>query len=258
MNDSSHPMLYHASPQEIEGGVLIPRLQETCAHWQYKDTPQEAEHKGDFVFAGQTLGAAYAYALKLQHPTETENHLGRERRYDFMLNVGVHKLADDKIVPLAVISRGEEFEACLKRAHPTIYKIPNTGQFTPVCFRDGTQSGEWVSRTAVDTRPLEKIRVSGVDEAMQNGVQIYYLNPKFSKDDWHEMNKNICDRLVAELGGEAKMRVPEVSQEFSRSYLQTMQQCVDNGILRHINAERGIAPFEAPTTPRAGGFRERV
>jgi len=226
------PPLYHASPKPIEGGVLTPGPQHTCVYEQFKGTPEQCNHEGNLLFAGQSQTAAYAYAFKTKE----------------MCNCGVHSLADGDNVTITIIADKDQF---LHKLHsgelqPTIYRMPQQNAFEQVHDKNGKPMGEWTSRQGVSLTDCQSMKVESLDEAMEKGVQVFFLKPGLHPGDWHKLTHAVCDQITAELKPLSANPhfAAQLSNEHSNRYFAFLQSMVDQGIVEHHNATRQICPLD--------------
>jgi hypothetical protein len=231
-------ILYHSSANITdETEFLRPAWQKTAVHNEYNGMPEQAQHEGEFIFAGENQATAYAYALSLNHPTEVEIlRSGRTRPYNFMTNVSTFNVADDggdtlphhTNIVLTVITRPLGFLKTLQLAKPKIFAINPKSRdrsyaFERVYHKDGSATSEFVCRTPIPIRECQVIPIDGIDQVMQEEVQVLFVNESVSKEQWFEKyfeaRKNWSSR---------------------RDHLAFIDRMIKQGILIHANRECGI------------------
>ncbi len=231
------PILYHSTPNRIEGDQLMPNLQgqKTCVHYQFEGTSKQSEHEGPLLFAGTNQGAAYAYAFKLLDPNRMEG----AKPYCFMCSTGVHNLKDGSSVPFSIIADRPAFFERLKHSSPTIYKIPANNAFQQVHDKDGNPMGEWVSKSPVDIARCVTAHLTSMDEAMEKGVQFFFLADGITKERWN---------AISQPGFEAiRKKLAPYESDPTVSILAFIKEMVNAGVLVHYNQERGIMPLNLET-----------
>jgi hypothetical protein len=242
---SEKPILYHSTPNKIEGDQLVPNPQgqKTCVHYQFLGTPQQSEHEGQLLFAGTNQAAAYAYAFKLHDPDRME---GDKKGYCFMCNVGVHPLRDGSVIPLSIIADRANYFERLKQSKPTIYKIPANNAFHEVHDKDGKPMGEWISGSPVNIADCVTVQLASMDEAMEKGVQFFFLKEGITKNQWYDIAKPHYDEIERKIARYKDS--PETKKSLTtKLYLQFIKEMVDAGMLQHYNQERGILPLNLET-----------
>lgn len=242
---SEKPILYHSTPNAIEGDQLLPNPQgqKTCVHYQFLGTPQQSEHEGQLLFAGANQAAAYAYAFKLHDPDRME---GNKKGYCFMCNVGIHTLQDGSVIPLSIIADRTNYFERLKQSKPTIYKIPANNAFQEVHDKDGKPMGEWISTSPVNIADCVTAHLTSMDDAMAKGVQFFFLNDGVTKDQWYDIAQVRFDEIKKKI--EPYKDDPAATKQLStKLYLQFIKEMVDTGMLQHYNQERSILPLDLET-----------
>jgi len=244
------PVLYHATPNKIEGDQLAPNPngQKTCVHYQFIETPQQSEHEGKLLFAGANQAAAYAYAFKIHDPDRME---GSKKGYCYMCSTGVFPLKD-VTVPIAIIADRSAFFERLEKSTPTIYKMPAVNPFTEVHDKDGKPMGEWISREPVNIADCVAASSIPMEDAMEKGVQFLFLKEGMTKGEWFDLSQARVDELEKRI---APFKEDPVlfRQLRIQYYFEFLKEMIDTGVLQHYNRERGILPldFETQTLPSA-------
>lgn len=134
-------ILFHATNRDLSGSVIEPTRNFTCTR----------EEQGDFVFAGEDIRLAPAYAFKVD---------------------GTHsaKLIND--IPILIVYDREKYLSQL-RDKGTIITFPNAG-FREV-KKNGQPTGEWVSSTPLELSCCNQEEIC-LRDAMRNGLQIFFIN----------------------------------------------------------------------------------
>jgi len=268
MEDSPHPVLYHGSPHISSGSDITPFPQETCVYQEYEGMPEQQQHQGAFVFAGKNLTAAHAYALKLEHPVETEHGNGRTRHYQFM--AGTYGFRAQPQIPgnnasivASVITRPQEFLKALEATQPKIFSFrqeSDTGsyRFEEVRHKDGTPTGEFICRGKIPVEECKVTLIGGIEQVMDAGVQILFLNESITKNEWFKRNADAAaeiDRSVPD----AMKTDPEALQRIRSIGLMTfIDTMIESGVLIHANRQHQINAIDfktGETIPSPGDHR---
>lgn len=139
--------LYHGTARPVTGAALTPHFNHTVSG-----------RSGKFVFATDHADLARCYALKDER----------------MLAAGL--LDDDATAYCLILDRDAALAA---PASGVVYKLPGR-DFVNVAF-GAYRSSEYVSNRPVALRDVEIIRVDGIDDLIDSGVQVLFTPPGVSE-----------------------------------------------------------------------------
>lgn len=89
--------------------------------------------------------------------------------------------------------------------------------------------------------------VSGIDEAMQRGAQILFLNPLFSKQQWYDVQQAENDRVAASLPPKTPDNHPLLKALMNEATLRFIARKIEDGTLIHANRLCGTRPLDFET-----------
>lgn len=186
-------VLYHATTRCIPDGMLEPHID------RHGRIPQ--------LFAQPDKQVALAYALKNEHMRTA----GRLCGY-----------------PLAVFNDREQVLAEFTKKQQEGTPAGYIYELAPATFKnltspDGAPGQEWVSEQAVKAQ--NTIAVHSLDDVMKEGVQVFFLPPQITKEQFRERWQNF---QTAEEG------------------LRWLKSLETNGLLIHENTRRNIRPEPLP------------
>lgn len=240
------PPLYHASALPLQGEAIRPHFATTGVAHQFealfRNHPGYEElddHSGNFVFATSELQQAYIYAFK---------NCGDRRS---MSMVGGITLADGKTAQHALCCDKEHFLAAINH-DCRIYRMPRVNSFRQVVSISGRKTNEWVSRRDVPLEQCREIPAPSIEEAMRRGVQFFFINDSLPEGVVNQRYNADVQQIGEQIAPLRKGDATHYEVEKSRLYMQALQRMVDEGLIEHYNATKGICPVDLET----GRFRE--
>jgi hypothetical protein len=172
-------ILFHATNRDLSGSAIEPTRNFTCTR----------EEQGDFVFAGEDIRLAPAYAFKVD---------------------GTHSAKLIEGTPILIVHDRDKYLSQL-REKGTIITFSNAG-FREVKKND-QPTGEWVSSRPLEISGCKQERIS-LRDAMRNGLQIFFINQSVGPEVYQ--NRALADQNPNSFSFISKMLREGILQSYNQ------------------------------------------
>lgn len=225
MSQDKPQFVFHGSCKGIKDGLMTPRTQDGDINGRF------ADGKRDVIFATHDQNLAAVYTLK------TKN----------MLSTGV-----DNGRTFAVFSDYDTWKKEIDSSSCAVYALPTNTFVQTIDKRDGKPSIEWQSRVPVQADHIIKYTP---EQVMQTGAQLFFLDPRISKDKWHYDAQHpdydsFQNRLAKKQA--AGLLPPDLTA------VKIYKALINQGVMTHLNADTGIQPMQIEDSTHIAIIQEDI